>query len=91
MDMTDRTQRDFQGDVHAELVALREKVDALLRDRVTPAVTAVTDRAEHAAQAAADEVRTQVGHLSDKVKDQPFAALGLAAVAGFVIASLVRR
>ncbi len=81
----------YGNDAHAEIAALREKVDALMQNRVGPAVTALADEAQAAAQASIDTVRHQVNRLSDTVREQPLTALGVAALAGFVLAALMRR
>jgi ElaB/YqjD/DUF883 family membrane-anchored ribosome-binding protein len=81
----------YANDAHAEIAALREKVELLMQNRVTPAVSALADQAEAAAHAASDTVRHQVNRLSGTVRDQPLAALGVAALAGFVLAALMRR
>ena len=81
----------YGTDAHAEIAALREKVDMLLQNRVAPAVTALADQAEAAALAASDTVRHQVNRLSGTVREQPLTAIGVAALAGFVFAALMRR
>jgi ElaB/YqjD/DUF883 family membrane-anchored ribosome-binding protein len=75
----------------AELAVLREKVEALMRDRVTPALADVAGRAEDAAHGAMDAVRRQTGALSASVREQPIAAIGAAALAGIAIGLLLRR
>lgn len=81
----------YGNDAHAEIAALREKVDMLMQNRVAPAVSALADQAEAAAHAASDTVRHQVNRLSDTVRAQPLTAIGVAALAGFVLAALMRR
>jgi len=81
----------YTTDTQAEIAALREKVEALMQNRVGPAVTALAGEAQAAAQAATDSVRHGVHRLSDTVKEQPLTALGVAALAGFVLAALIRR
>jgi ElaB/YqjD/DUF883 family membrane-anchored ribosome-binding protein len=78
-------------DAAAEIAKLREQVESLMRDRVTPVFGQALHSAENAAKAASDEVRHQATRLSDTVQDKPLAALALAGVAGFVLASLLRR
>ncbi|CAH0260948.1 hypothetical protein [Roseomonas sp. CECT 9278] len=80
--------RDAAG---AELAALREKVEALMRDRVTPALAGVAGRAEDAAHDAMEAVRRQKNTLSATVREQPIAAVGAAALAGIAIGLLLRR
>jgi|GEM_PF-3795682 len=89
--MAIESNNPYGNDAHAEIAALREKVDALMQNRVGPAVTALADEAQAAAQASIDTVRHQVNRLSDTVRDQPLTALGVAALAGFVLAALMRR
>jgi ElaB/YqjD/DUF883 family membrane-anchored ribosome-binding protein len=79
------------NDAKTELAQLRSKVETLMNDRVTPALSAVAGQAEAAAKSATDEVRHQTARLSDAVQEQPLVAIGIAAFAGFVLAALVRR
>jgi ElaB/YqjD/DUF883 family membrane-anchored ribosome-binding protein len=85
------TNNPYATDTNAEIAALREKVDALMQNRVAPAMSALADEAQAAAQAATDTVRNQMNRLTDKVREQPLTALGVAALAGFVLAALIRR
>lgn len=78
-------------DAAAEIARLRSQVETLMNERVTPMLGSVAHSAEHAAKAATDEVRHQAARLSDAVHDKPLAALGIAALAGFVLASILRR
>jgi len=81
----------YADDARAEIAQLREKVETLMQTRVTPALSALAGEAEAAAHAASDSVKAQATRLSDTIKAQPLTALGIAALAGFVIAALVRR
>lgn len=81
----------FVADAKAEIVELRQRVEALMNDRVTPAVSAVADKASAIGKSATETVRHQADRASDAVHDKPLIALGVAALAGFIIASLVRR
>jgi ElaB/YqjD/DUF883 family membrane-anchored ribosome-binding protein len=78
-------------DAHAELLALRAKVEQLMAERVTPAVTRLAGQAEDAVDYANDAVRDQAERLSATVREQPLTALGAAALAGFVLALLFKR
>ncbi len=78
-------------DSRAEIQALREKVEALMEQRVGPAVSALAGDAQAAALAAGDTVRHGMHRLSDTVRAQPLTALSAAALAGFVLAALIRR
>jgi len=81
----------YGSDAQAEIAALREKVDMLMQNRVGPAVSALADEAQAAAQASLDTARHQINRLGDTVREQPLTALGVAALAGFVLAALIRR
>lgn len=74
-----------------EIADLRAKVEALMADRVTPALVNAAEQAGHAARDATDAVRHQADRVSHSVRENPFAALGVAALAGFVVAALMRR
>ncbi len=79
------------ADASDEIARLREKVELLMSERVTPAVSAVAAEVGAAAASARDTVRGQADRLEGAVKEQPFVAIGLAALAGFLVASLIRR
>jgi len=72
-------------DAAAQIARLREQVDALMRDRVTPAVAAAADRAQSALHGAADTMHDQLETLSGKVREQPLAAVLVAAVVGYLL------
>lgn len=74
-----------------ELAALRDRVEALMAERVAPTVASIADHAEDLANGAAETFRQQTGRVSDAVRAQPFTALGTAVVVGFVLALLTRR
>jgi ElaB/YqjD/DUF883 family membrane-anchored ribosome-binding protein len=82
---------ETEFDAGAEIAALREKVEALMNQRVAPAVAAVAGEAEAAARAAADRVRAETDGVRGQVQDNPLLAIGIAAAAGFVLAHLLRR
>ncbi len=85
------TNAGYASDARAEIAELREKVETLMQTRVAPALSALSGEAQAVAQAATDTAKEQVTRLSDTVKDQPLAAIGIAAAAGFVLAMLYRR
>jgi ElaB/YqjD/DUF883 family membrane-anchored ribosome-binding protein len=77
--------------VQHEIAALRAKVEALMADRVTPAIAGVAGQAEELATSAAAMARRQSDSLASTVRAQPFAAIATAAVAGLAIGLLMRR
>lgn len=79
-----------EGDAHAQIARLREQVEALMRDRITPAVTEAAGRAESAIHGAADTMREQVETVSGKVREQPLLAILIAAAVGYVLGRATR-
>jgi len=49
------------------------------------------ERASRLASGAGRQLASYRGAVEDKVRDHPFAAIGLAMAAGFIVASLMRR
>jgi ElaB/YqjD/DUF883 family membrane-anchored ribosome-binding protein len=86
----DDSSADHPGDATAQIARLREQVEALMKDRVRPAVAAVADRAQSAMHGATDTVREQVETLSGKVREQPLAAILIAIAVGFVLGRVTR-
>lgn len=91
VDQAERTASRLADDAHEELRALREKVESLMSERVTPAVARVAGQAEDAAMYAQDALRDRVDRLQSTVREQPLTALGAAALAGFVVALIFKR
>ncbi len=90
MNATDTIQ-NYAHDAQSELAKLQDKVETLMSKRVTPAMTSLAGQAEDVAHAAGEKLRENADSLAQSVRDQPLAAIGVAALAGFVIAALVRR
>ena len=82
--------RNKLDDAQAQIVRLREQVEALMKDRVTPAVADYAGRAENAYNSASDVVRDQAKVVSRRVKDQPLMAIVIAAAAGWLIGRVMR-
>ena len=77
-------------DAQAQIARLREQVESLMKDRVTPAVSDFASRAGNAAQTAGGAVRDQAEIVSGRVKDQPLIAILIAAAVGWVIGRVMR-
>ncbi len=82
---------DAKDTAQSEIAALRKKVEALMADRVSPALAEVAGQAEALAHGAKDTVKRQTDNLATTVRAQPFAAVGAAALAGLAIGLLIRR
>ena len=77
-------------DAQAQIARLREQVESLMKDRVTPAVADFAGRAENAVYSAGGVVRDQADVVSGQVKDKPLIAIMIAAVVGWVIGRVMR-
>ena len=77
-------------DAQAQIVRLREQVEALMKERVSPAVADDAGRAESAYNTASGVVRDQAQAMSGRVKDQPLIAIIIAAAAGWIIGRVMR-
>lgn len=86
-------QVDARGrveDAGAQIARLREQVDALMKDRVTPAVADFAGRAESAVSGATSAVREQADMVSGKVRARPMAAILIAAGIGWLVGRVMR-
>lgn len=77
-------------DAQAQIARLREQVETLMKDRVTPAVAEFAGRAESAVHSASGVVRDQAQVVSGRVKEQPLIALMIAAAVGWIIGRVMR-
>jgi ElaB/YqjD/DUF883 family membrane-anchored ribosome-binding protein len=81
---------DMTEDATTQIARLREQVEALMKDRVTPAVADAAGRAESAVYTAAGAVRDQADAVSGRVREQPLLAVLIAAAAGYVLGRATR-
>jgi ElaB/YqjD/DUF883 family membrane-anchored ribosome-binding protein len=77
-------------DTTTQIARLRAQVEALMKDRVTPAVADAAGRAEAAMYGAADAVRGQAESVSGKVREQPLLAILIAAGVGYALGRVLR-
>jgi len=77
-------------DATAQIARLREQVDTLMKDRVTPAVADFAGRAEHAVANASDTVRHQAEALSGQVRQRPIVSILIAAGIGWALGRMMR-
>ncbi len=89
MSMVD-TVSDKAGDAKEQIAKLREQVETLMRDRVTPALADAAGRAESTARAAADLAQDKAEALSGRVRDQPIIAVLVAAGVGYLVGRITR-
>jgi len=85
--------RDAMGraeDAMAQIIRLREQVETLMRERVSPAMGEAAERFEAAAHDTADVMRGRADALAGAVRGQPLIAIGIAAIVGFLIGRVGR-
>ena len=78
-------------DPKAQLRRLRQEVDALTADRVSPAVADLSARAQHTLNETTAVVRDQTQMLSGQIKRNPFAAVAIGVALGFLLSRIIRR
>jgi ElaB/YqjD/DUF883 family membrane-anchored ribosome-binding protein len=77
-------------DIQAQIDRLREQVETLTQDRITPAVADFAGRAGSAVTSATGVVRDQSQAVASRVRDQPLIAILVAAAVGWVISRVTR-
>lgn len=74
------------ADTTEQIAKLREQVEVLMRERVTPVLADAASRAE----SALGTVREQTEAMSERVREQPIPAMMIAAAVGFLIGRVMR-
>ncbi len=82
--------RNRASDANDQIAQLREQVEALMNDRVSPAISNAAQRAETMARSAGDMAKQQATAMSGRVREQPLFAVLIAGFAGFLIGRLFR-
>jgi len=83
-------QRSKLNDAQAQIERLREQVESMMKDRVTPAVAEYAGRAQSALGSARSTVQDQADMVSGRVKQQPLVAIAIAAAVGWIIGRAMR-
>jgi ElaB/YqjD/DUF883 family membrane-anchored ribosome-binding protein len=73
-----------------QIVRLREQVEALLKEKITPAVSAFAGRAEDAIQDATQTARHQADAIAGHIKERPLVSILIAAAVGWAIGRAMR-
>jgi ElaB/YqjD/DUF883 family membrane-anchored ribosome-binding protein len=82
--------KDKAADTSEQLRQLRAQVEALMSERVTPALADAAGRAESTYRVASDTVQENAKRLSAQVRDQPLIAILIAAGAGYLLGRVFR-
>lgn len=89
MSFSQKTQETTE-DTHAQIARLREQVETLMKDRITPAVSDLASKAESAYNTASGTVRHQARAVSGQVQENPLIAVLIAAAIGWIIGRVTR-
>ncbi len=81
---------DTATDTKEQIAQLRDQVQSLMNDRVSPALSDAAGQAQDYARKAYDAASDQTEILSEKVRDQPVVALLMAAAAGYLLGRIAR-
>ncbi len=73
-----------------EIRNLREQVNQLMEDRVTPIFNDAGKRATDAAKSARAYTEESADMVADRVRDQPLIAIGVAAAVGFLFGRITK-
>ena len=84
------TAHDAAQDAKEQIAQLRDQVQTLMSERVTPALANAAGTAEDYARQAADMASEQTEMLSDRVRESPIVALLIAAGAGYLLGRIAR-
>ena len=81
---------DAAQDAKEQIAQLRAQVQALMTDRVTPALANAAGQAEQYARQAKDMYDDQAEMLSEHVRESPIFAILIAAGVGYLLGRIVR-
>jgi ElaB/YqjD/DUF883 family membrane-anchored ribosome-binding protein len=90
MASTADTINDASADARAQIKQLRDQVDALMRERVSPMISDAAGRAQDAARHAQEVAQEQIDQLSGHVRETPITSVLIAAAVGFLIGRIAR-
>ena len=82
------TAREWTEDAQGELTRLRDQVERLMRERVSPALSDAADTAGDYAQRAKDVAVRQGEYAAGVVKENPLMTVGLVAAVAFLLGRL---
>ncbi len=84
------SDRAHKADAEQQIRELREQVEALMRDRVTPAVSDAVGRAGETVRQVSDAVTDKTDSVARKVRQRPLTAVLLCLGAGYIIGRILR-
>lgn len=78
------------ADTQEQLLSLREQVESLLNDRVTPAISDAAGKAETAVHSAKEYTASTADDMSKRVRGRPLIAIGVSAAIGYLLGRIAR-
>lgn len=84
------TYDDISGDAKEQIAQLRDQVQQLMSERVTPALANAAGQAEAYARQAKDVYDDQTEALSERVRESPLVAVLLATGVGYLLGRIAR-
>ena len=88
--MANNSLNDAAEDAKEQIAQLREQVQTLMSERVTPALANAAGQAEEYARQAKDIYDDQTEALSERVRESPMIALLVAAGVGYLLGRIAR-
>jgi ElaB/YqjD/DUF883 family membrane-anchored ribosome-binding protein len=85
-----RSADTISNDAREQIARLRDQVENLMRDRVSPGLTEAAGRAEQFARRAGETAHDQADALSERVRDQPLIAVAVAFGVGYLLGRFIR-
>jgi ElaB/YqjD/DUF883 family membrane-anchored ribosome-binding protein len=79
-----------ESDAYEQIRELREQVEALMNDRIKPAVSDAIGRAGDAVKHVNDMAHDQSDALAKQVREKPLTSLLIAAAAGYLLGRITR-
>ena len=77
-------------DAQAQIKQLRDQVQSLMSERVTPALSNAAGQAQQYVQQARDMAGDQADQLSEKVRESPLVAVLIASGVGYLLGRIAR-
>ena len=88
--MASNTLNDASQDAKEQIAQLRDQVQSLMSERVTPALANAADTAEQYARQAKDMYDDQTEMLSERVRESPIVAILIATGVGYILGRIAR-
>lgn len=81
---------ELQKNAQEEIKTLKNQVEELLNDRVTPAIVQAADKADQVVHNTKEITDHQMKHVSNKVQSRPLIAIVLSVVIGYLLGRVIR-